>query len=430
MRTCKRTFLTTLLVACSSAPVGLAAHDDPPAGAGEAPLKVIVGATDEDAQEPTRSEEEVVRAREPSESEDRQPSAWLGLSLKTVDGDLATHLGTTEGVLVQAVLPGSPAAAAKLHAGDIIIRFNGEKISGPQALKEALVRFAKERSERSEAAKDDKKSTDSDESARVKLTVLRHGQELVLTARPGNPPADAAPRLQIAETEANQEEMSDILKDLQAQGSAKVLRFGPPVSVDGRQLFAPQRHDVRVYALLFKDKDGTTTEVRIERVDGAPATITVKEGDSTRQITEAEIDQLPEKLRQRVGDALQAAASAGAAHQQAVADEKHALREKIMEEVRENMRKNAQLHDQLRHLEHGSRLRVVGPEEADDLSRAAEELAGKFRDLAEEAARRGAKTVQDFAAMPEQIKQLRAQVDELKAEIAELKAQLKKHSQP
>jgi len=55
---------------------------------------------------------------------------WLGVLIQEVDRDLAESFGLDQpkGALVSQVLEGSPAEAAGIQAGDIIISFNGETI--------------------------------------------------------------------------------------------------------------------------------------------------------------------------------------------------------------------------------------------------------------------------------------------------------------
>ncbi len=55
---------------------------------------------------------------------------WLGVAIQDVDRDLAEsfNLERPMGALVNQVLPGGPADKARLHPGDVIIRFNGREI--------------------------------------------------------------------------------------------------------------------------------------------------------------------------------------------------------------------------------------------------------------------------------------------------------------
>ncbi len=58
---------------------------------------------------------------------------WLGVSIQPLSPALAQSFGleTTEGALVNRVVSGSPAEKAGIRRGDVLLTFNGRKISGP-----------------------------------------------------------------------------------------------------------------------------------------------------------------------------------------------------------------------------------------------------------------------------------------------------------
>ncbi len=61
---------------------------------------------------------------------------WLGVKIQTVTEDIAETLGVPEntGALVSAVTPKSPADAAGLEAGDVILKFDGKEVSTVRGL--------------------------------------------------------------------------------------------------------------------------------------------------------------------------------------------------------------------------------------------------------------------------------------------------------
>jgi serine protease Do len=61
---------------------------------------------------------------------------WLGVSIQPLTEELAKGFGAKadQGVLVADVLAGSPATAAGIKAGDIILEFEGKKIASPEDL--------------------------------------------------------------------------------------------------------------------------------------------------------------------------------------------------------------------------------------------------------------------------------------------------------
>ncbi|MEK7700873.1 MAG: PDZ domain-containing protein, partial [candidate division NC10 bacterium] len=74
----------------------------------------------------------------------RVTRGWLGVSIQPLSPDLAREFGVrdTRGVLVNEVVPDSPAAKAGLQRGDIIVEFDGKKLEGPGDLQRAVGLFA------------------------------------------------------------------------------------------------------------------------------------------------------------------------------------------------------------------------------------------------------------------------------------------------
>lgn len=89
---------------------------------------------------------------------------WLGVHIQEVTEDIAAGLGLAraEGAIVTRVQPESPAAAAGLAPGDVIVAVDREAVEGPRALARAVAAIA------------------AGESAR--LTLWRNGRSLELTA--------------------------------------------------------------------------------------------------------------------------------------------------------------------------------------------------------------------------------------------------------
>jgi len=66
---------------------------------------------------------------------------FLGVSLQPIDKDLSEAFGfdNTDGALVSDIVEGSPAAAAGLVQGDIIIEFNGKRVKSPASLRKEIM---------------------------------------------------------------------------------------------------------------------------------------------------------------------------------------------------------------------------------------------------------------------------------------------------
>lgn len=99
---------------------------------------------------------------------------WLGVQFQEMTDDLAKSLGLNkpEGALVAQVVAGSPADKAGLHAGDVIVEFNGRKIWHRGDLPKAVVAVGPGR--------------------QAKLLYLRDGKKLESTVTIGENPEEAS----------------------------------------------------------------------------------------------------------------------------------------------------------------------------------------------------------------------------------------------
>ena len=78
------------------------------------------------------------------ESNGKVTRAYLGVQLEELNADLANKFGAkvNEGVLVADVVAGSPAAAAGLHEGDVIVDFQGNAVHNGRELRDMVERTA------------------------------------------------------------------------------------------------------------------------------------------------------------------------------------------------------------------------------------------------------------------------------------------------
>lgn len=89
---------------------------------------------------------------------------YLGLTMRDLTPEQAREasLGPGEGVLVDEVVPDSPAARAGLRSGDIVVRFNDRPVAGQNKLRNAIALSAP--------------------GQKVAIEILRDGRERALTA--------------------------------------------------------------------------------------------------------------------------------------------------------------------------------------------------------------------------------------------------------
>jgi serine protease Do len=208
---------------------------------------------------------------------------WLGVYIQGIDKDLAKSfdLGDEKGALVTQVAPDSPAAAAGLEQGDVILSYNGEPI---KELRDLTSKVA-----------DTAPGTDSE------MKVWRHGEEMTVDVEIGTTPgseqvmaaaeqpADNTPKLGVAlaalTPEARQSmQLSDdvqgaLVTEVQPDGPAaqKGLQRGDViVEVDHQKVTEPkmvtdavrdaaQRGDETVLLLIKHEGQDRFVAVRLER---------------------------------------------------------------------------------------------------------------------------------------------------------------------
>ncbi len=109
--------------------------------------------------------------------------AYLGVVIGKMDGPLASKLGVEpgKGVVVSEVMPSTPAAAAGLQVGDVILAFAGRPVGEPRQLQEVVERSPIGSSQRVEILRDGKRLTLS-----VKLEALPEDYEVA--SRPQGAP--------------------------------------------------------------------------------------------------------------------------------------------------------------------------------------------------------------------------------------------------
>jgi serine protease DegS len=105
---------------------------------------------------------------------------WIGIGARTLDATLAQRFGVRarHGVFVNRVLEGSPAAAADVRVGDVIVKVGDAAVDSSSALREAVI-----------AAGD---------GGQIRLQLMRGSEHLdtnVEARRRPEPPAAAAPTL-------------------------------------------------------------------------------------------------------------------------------------------------------------------------------------------------------------------------------------------
>lgn len=349
------------------------------------------------------------------------PRYWLGVMLKDVQGDLATYLGETEGVLIETVFPDSPAAESGLKKGDIVIKFDGEELSDAMTVMTKMRDLA------------NKAGDAAEEAPVVKMLVLRKGEEVEVEVKVTERPADmqataqataefsveasddaidaAAYELEKAlswtgeNPSAEIQSMLEKLNDGLVAEEMKILRMGDPA-----MLFVPEggmSSFDNMEMVVKKDVDGKKLQVTVSRKDGKPAEITVEEDGETTKYTEEDLEEMPEEVREVVEQALSTSGKGK------LRIGTGALQLKIDPERAKAMAEQAKVLVESRAKEWKERAATLAQEagaQAEEIKRSAEAQAAKAKLRAEN--------------QSGEVKELRKLVEDLKSQVEALQKQL------
>lgn len=219
---------------------------------------------------------------------------WLGIECYPVPPAMQSQLNLPreQGLVVESIVPGSPAAKAGVKPYDILMKVGGKPLKSPADLIQAV------------AASKDKE---------MKLEVLRGGKPLKIEATPARRPEGEAavphaPGAGEADWDTVQKWLEDIRQHLGRRSSEGKEGEMPPL----RFRFLHPGAILPPASPMLSFPANTT--VKIERQGQEPAKITVTRDKDKWEITENELEKLPADLRPYVEQALgRGAAGAGAA---------------------------------------------------------------------------------------------------------------------
>lgn len=201
-----------------------------------------------------------VAAGEADESEPQRVDYWIGVRCTELPPLLQAQLDLPDGqgVLVDHVVPESPAAQAGLKVYDVIAAVDGTPIADTQALAAAVGRVG---------------------DREVKIEYLRAGRKQTLAVKPAPRPDSLTP------SEQDQRSIRRWIEQLGHGAGPMNFRMIHPGRVlpPGASLAPPLPNDMTV---------------TIEKEGDKPAKITAKQGDKTWEATEGSLDKLPPEARQ------------------------------------------------------------------------------------------------------------------------------------
>lgn len=203
-----------------------------------------------------------------AEAGDEMPDHWLGVHCMPADDTLKSHLDLKQGLVVHHVMPDSPAAKAGVKQHDVLLSLDGKELNDPGQLVK-LVGELKDKEVSLEMIRGGKKQA-------VKITAAKRPegvQEFNLPVPPlGHFPGKLDP------------EVNQFFQKFAAPGQDHVrMRILHPGMVTAKLAEIP--------------KD---LSVQITRKGEEPAKIVVKKGDKTWEVTDKELDKLPEEIRAHV----------------------------------------------------------------------------------------------------------------------------------
>lgn len=203
---------------------------------------------------------------------------WIGVLCRPVDEVLRVHLDLDQGVglVVERVVPDSPASRADLKTHDILVQVDEQDLTSLQVLIEATAK--------------------ADENG-LTLRRIRGGDRDLVTVVP-EPRPETAGRFGGAIEGRNLPEMGRLrewieqLERGEGLGGEDALRlrfFGPGVPLEGNEF-------------------PSGISIQIQRENDEPAKITVKKGETTWEVTEDSLGELPEDVRETVQGMLRGGA--------------------------------------------------------------------------------------------------------------------------
>lgn len=211
-----------------------------------------------------------------------QTEYWIGVMGAPADPLLQKHLKIDAGIVIQHVVPDSPAGKAGIKEDDILLKFGDVEVSDVTALAKVIA------------------DTGAKES---KVVLVHEGKQKTVAVTPAERP-DTVP-IPPAPPATDLKELHDWLEKMRKGELGKdpfrmwSMQPGVVVPKEWRGFHAPRFGHQQFHLVLPKN-----TSVTITRADDGPAKIVVKKGGQTWEVNEDELDKLPEDVRRIVRGVL------------------------------------------------------------------------------------------------------------------------------
>jgi hypothetical protein len=207
---------------------------------------------------------------------------WIGIMGGSIDPLLKKHLQIDAGVVVQHVVPDSPANKAGIQEDDILLKFGDEKVADVRRLAEII---------------------SGNEGKEAKVTLVREGQEQTVAVTPEKRPdtVPMPPLPQATDWKKFKEWMEKLQKGETGEDPLRMRFMHPGIVMpkEWEDWSSPPFRPHRFHLVLPKN-----TSITITKEEEGPAKIVVKKDDKTWEVTEDKLDELPEEVRQIVSGVL------------------------------------------------------------------------------------------------------------------------------
>ncbi len=232
---------------------------------------------------PTRTAEEVAGQAEAlfalvDSAAAPQSAYWIGIVLGELPELAKKQLKLDSGLVVEDVLPGSPAAKAEVKPLDVLVRASDKPLAEPADILKAV---------------------DEAKEQEMSIVVVREGQQMTLKVKPIKRPQQPdvllpRPRESDASAELRRssiQKIEEALNELKGKGpdEAVELYFARPGVVTAR---------------ITEIELPKSMSISVTREGDGPAKVHVKRDDKEWNVTEDKISELPEDVRRQVESLL------------------------------------------------------------------------------------------------------------------------------
>lgn len=220
------------------------------------------------------------------ESKVRIENPWIGVAAAHVDDALRAHMEIpgNSGLIIREVAPESPAEKAGLREFDVLIRADKNPLASPQDLVEIV-------------------KTWDGQTDGIKIEWLRRGEELSEIITPIERPDNFdMGNLGLGGLQFQGFGNIDIDKEIGKQLREMQRPFGNQKKGGMRFRFIGPGMQAGSQSIQSINENGL--KITIKRENDDPAEVSVDDGESTWEVTENDLDQLPEELAERVQQLL------------------------------------------------------------------------------------------------------------------------------